>query len=147
MVTLLLPRGKNQTGQSLNKQERRPETVVFFNPSFLNPSVEVVEEMQIVGFVLRSDLKTSSNTKYIIKKTYSRIWIVSRLKALGASRNRLIYVLDKQFFSNLLLAVHAQVYLLTKQERIDLEGVLKTGLRIIWGKEYSTFDQVLKGGK
>ena len=110
-------------------------------------SVEVVEEMKIVGFVLRSDLKTSSNTKYIIKKAYSRMWIIRRLKALGASRTRLIDVLNKQVISTLLLAVPAWDCLLTKQERIDLERVLKTGLRIIWGSEYSTFDQVLKEGK
>ena len=46
-----------------------------------------------------------------------------------------------------MLAVPAWDCLLTKQERIDLERVLKTGLRIISGKKYSTFDQVLKEGK
>ena len=29
-------------------------------------NIEVVEEMKIVGFILRSDLKTVSNTNYII---------------------------------------------------------------------------------
>ena len=48
--------------------------------------IEVVEEMKKVGFQLRSDLKTISNTRYIIKKGYSRMWILRRLKALGAKR-------------------------------------------------------------
>ena len=30
------------------------------------------------------------------------------------------------------------------QERADLERVLKTNLRIIWGSEYTTFQQVLQ---
>jgi hypothetical protein len=106
-------------------------------------NIEVVEEMKIVGFILRSDLKTVSNTNYIIKKAYARMWIVRRLKALGASRSRLLDVLQKQVLSVLQLAVPAWDCFLTCQERADLERVLKTGLRIIWGHDYTTFEQVL----
>ena len=107
-------------------------------------NIEVVEEMKIVGFLLRSDMKTISNTNYIIKKAYGRMWIIRRLKSLGASKTRLIDVLQKQVLSVLHLAVPAWDCFLTCQERADLERVLKTGLRIIWGNEYTTFDQVLQ---
>ena len=100
--------------------------------------------MKIVGFILRSDMKTISNTNYIIGKAYGRMWIIRRLKALGASRTRLLDVLQKQVLSVLHLAVPAWDCFLTCQERADLERVLKTGLRIIWGKEYTTFEQVLQ---
>ena len=109
-----------------------------------NSNIEVVEEMKIVGFILRSDMKTISNTNYIIGKAYGRMWIICRLKALGASRTRLLDVLQKQVLSVLHLAVPAWDCFLTCQERADLERVLKTGLRIIWGKEYTTFEQVLQ---
>jgi hypothetical protein len=105
--------------------------------------IEVVEEMKIVGFQLRADLKTISNTRYIIKKAYSRMWIVRRLKALGAKRHRLIDVLQKQVLSVLTLGVPAWDCMLTEQERTDLSRVLKTGLRIIWGAEYTTFEDML----
>ena len=72
-----------------------------------NRNIEVVEEMKIVGVIVRSDLKTCSNTKYIIKKAYSRMWIIRRLKALGATRARLIDVLQKQVLSTLQLAILA----------------------------------------
>ena len=108
-----------------------------------NRNIEVVEEMKIVGFILRSDLKTISNTNYIIGKAYGRMWIIRRLKALGASRARLLDVLQKQVLSVLNLAVTAWDSFLTSQERTDLERVLKTGLRIIWGNEYTTYEQVL----
>jgi hypothetical protein len=108
-----------------------------------NTKIEVVEEMKIVGFVLRSDLKTISNTNYIIGKAYGRMWVVRRLKTLGASRARLIDVLQKQVLSVLNLGVPAWDCFLTSQERADLERVLKTGLRIIWGHSYTTFEQVL----
>ena len=42
-------------------------------------TIEVVEEMKIVGYMLRSDLKTCSNTAMIIKKAYGRMWIIRRL--------------------------------------------------------------------
>ena len=109
-------------------------------------NIEVVEEMKIVGYILRSDLKTCSNTAYIIKKAYGRMWILRRLKALGASRTRLLDVLQKQILSALHLGVPAWNCLLTEQEKIDLERVLKTALKIIWGQEYTTFQEVIKDG-
>ena len=88
------------------------------------------------GFVLRSDMKTLSNTEYIVKKAYARMWIVRRLKVLGASRTRLRDVLQKQVLGVLQLALPAWEWLLTAQERIDIECVLRTGLIIIWGEDY-----------
>ena len=71
------------------------------------------------------------------------MWIVRRLKALGASRTRLVDVLQKQVLSVLQLAVPAWDCLLTAQERTDIERVLRTGLRIIWGEDYISFEQAL----
>ena len=112
-----------------------------------NENIEVVEEMKIVGFILRSDMKTCSNTEYIVKKAYARMWIVRRLKMLGASRQRLVDVLQKQVLSVLLLAVPAWDCLLTVQERTNIERLLRTGLRIIWGEDFVSVDQVLKDSK
>ena len=102
--------------------------------------------MKIVGYILRSDLKTCSNTEYIVKKAYGRMWILRRLKALGASRRRLIDVLQKQVLSTLQLGVPAWDCMLTEQEKVDIERVLKTGLKIIWGQDFSTFEEVIKEG-
>ena len=120
------------------KINKKKTKLMLFNPytaidfmaeiSLDGQQLEVVEEMKIVGFILRSDLKTVSN--YIIGKAYARIWIVQSLKALGASRVRLLNVLQKQVLSVLQLAVPAWDCFLTCQERTNLERVLKTGLRI-----------------
>ena len=96
-----------------------------------NENIEVVEEMKNVGYILRTDLKTCSNTAYIVKKAYGRMWILCRLKALGASRHRLLDVLQKQILSVLNLGVPAWDCLLAEQEKVDLERVLRTGLKII----------------
>ena len=94
-----------------------------------NERIEVVEVMKIVGYILRSDLKTCSNTDFIIKKAYGRMWILRRLKALGTSRNRLLDVLHKQTLSVLNLGVPAWDCLLTEKEKDDFERVLKTGFK------------------
>ena len=57
------------------------------------------------------------------------------------------HVLQKQILSVLNLGVPAWDSLLTEQEKEDFERVLKTGLKIIWGKDYSTFDTVIKEGQ
>ena len=74
-----------------------------------------------------------------VGKAYSCMGIIRRLKALGASRARLRDVLQKQVLSVLNLGLPAWDCFLTCQERADLERALKTGLRIIWGHEYTKF--------
>ena len=61
----------------------------------------------------------------VIGKAYKRMWIIRRLKALGASRSCLLDVLQKQVLSVLQLAVPAWDCFLTCQERTYLERVLK----------------------
>ena len=59
----------------------------FMPKLYLNQDspLEVVEEMKLVGYQLRSDLRTISNTNYIIKRAWKRMWIVRRRKVCGAS--------------------------------------------------------------
>ena len=91
-----------------------------------NENLEVVKEMKIVGFMLRSDLKTIYNTRYIVSKAYSRMWILRRLKAIGATRTRLIDVLQKQVLSVVTLGVAAWDCMWTMAERTDFSRVLWT---------------------
>ena len=63
---------------------------------------------------------------------------------MGATRERLLDVLQKQVLSVLNLGVPAWDSLLTEQKKEDFERVLKTGLKIIWGQEYTTFSDILR---
>ena len=47
--------------------------------------IETEEEMRILGLVLRNDLKWRSNTDSMVRKAYSRIWMIKRLKKAGAN--------------------------------------------------------------
>ena len=52
--------------------------------------------MRLLGVIVSSDLKWRSNTTVMIKKAFSRLWILRRLKPLGASTMELLDVYQKQ---------------------------------------------------
>ena len=45
-------------------------------------NVEVVTETKLLGIILTNDLKWSSNTEYICKKAYKKLWTLRRMKVL-----------------------------------------------------------------
>ena len=117
-----------------------------FSPElYLTPGtrLEVVEEMKLVGYQLRTDLRTASNTDYIVRRAWSRMWIIRRLKALGASEQELIRVLRAQVLSVLLFATPAWSTLITAKESARIESVLKTGLYLVYGPRYRSFSWAL----
>ena len=109
--------------------------------------IEVVEEMKIVGYLMRSDMKTCANTAYLVSKAYKRMWLIRRLKGLGASTVRLVDALQKQVLSVLWLGAPAWFCQTTQQERTDIDRVAKVGLRIIYGDSYSGFESSLLAAK
>ena len=109
--------------------------------------LDVVEEHKILGFVLRSDLKTISNTEYICQKAYKRMWLIRRLKTLGCPIPELIEVLKQQIVSICEFGAAYWGCMITKTESNMLERCLKTGLHIIFQEQYITFSQCLKLAK
>jgi hypothetical protein len=79
--------------------------------------IQVVQEMKIVGYVMRSDMRTCSNTEYLVKKAFKRMWLICRLKVLGANRTQLIDALQKQVLSVLWLGAPAWFCQTTEQEK------------------------------
>ena len=69
--------------------------------------LELYEEMKILTVVMSSDMKWSSNTKYIVDRAYSRLWMMRRLKNLGVGPDDMMDVYLKQVRSVLELAVPA----------------------------------------
>ena len=61
--------------------------------------IETTETLKLLGLHLRSDLKWIDNTAAMTKKGYARLWIIKRLKNLGASQDDLKDVYDKQIWS------------------------------------------------
>ena len=117
-----------------------------FMPEFQieDKEIEVVEEMRILGIIIRSDLKWSANTEHILDKAYGRLWMLRRLKMLGADSTKLLDVFIKQVRSVLELAVPAWHPGLTVNEAIDIERVQRAALHIILGMNYTTYRAALK---
>ena len=106
--------------------------------------LEVVEEHKILGQIIRSDLKTISNTEYICKRAFKRMWILRRLKSLGCPKAELLEVLQQQIISICEVGVPFWGPMITATESSMLERCLKTGLHIILQDEYTSYEQALK---
>ena len=58
-------------------------------------NMQVVEELKLLGVTIRSDLNWSSHCDQICKTAYARMWMLRRLKPLGANIQELIDVYEK----------------------------------------------------
>ena len=105
--------------------------------------LEVVETFKLLGVIIRSDLRWCDNTEYLCKKGYSRLWLVRRLKVLGANKSEMLDVYVKQVRSVLELAVPVWHPGLTKQEVRKLERVQKSAFHIILGEQYISYEQAM----
>ena len=141
------------------KIKERKTKIAVFNPhrnyDFLpkisllegEDPIEVVEQYKLLGQIIRTDLKTISNTEYICGKAFKRLWIVRPLKELGCETGDLLDVMRQQVISVLEQAVPYWGPLITKRESNMIERVFKTGLHIIYQEQYKTFTNALRLSK
>ena len=101
--------------------------------------IEIVEETKLLGVIITSDLKWKSNTKNIIRKAYKRMWIVKRLKSLGANLNQLKFTFVQPSISISEVAVPAWHPGLTVGEQINIESFCP----IVLGNEYTIHQEAL----
>ena len=110
--------------------------VMLFNPSkkfdFVpdlllgDKNLELVEETRLLGFSITSDLKWHSNTKKMALKAYRKLWILRRLKRLGAATEDLVQVYIMQVRCIMELGAPAWQGSITQGEKVELERVQKT---------------------
>ena len=121
-------------------------TSMDFMPHFNLEAEElhVVEEMKLLGVHLTSDLKWHTNTSNMIKKANSKLWILRRLKKLGADQDALTDIYCKQVRCHLEFAAPVWQGAITKGERSDIERVQRCALRIILNEKYDSYESALK---
>jgi hypothetical protein len=107
-----------------------------------NQELEMVEEVRLLGVVVRSDMKWSSNTEQMLTKAY-RLWSMRRLKGMGASVEDLKDVYLIQVRSVMEFAVPAWNDALTQADGKDLERIQKTALHIMLGGDYKDYGTAL----
>ena len=105
-----------------------PCKTLDFQPEFEieGHQLEVVEEVKCLGLILRSDLKWSSNTKSIVKRAYHRLWMIKRLKNLGADSVDLVDIYQKQIRSILEFGTPVWNSSITQAEVVDIERTQKS---------------------
>ena len=123
-----------------------PAKSLDFMPQFEigGNEIELVEEMRVLGLIIRSDLKWSSNTESMVVKGYKRLWMLRRLKQYGANSEELLDVFIKQIRSVLELAVPVWQSSITMRERCDIERVQRAALNIILGYRYTSYKEALE---
>ena len=89
-------------------------------------------------------MKSLKNTQNILKKAYSKMYMLHRLNKLGCDKKDMIEVLKQHILSLAEQAVPFWGPLITKAESHMIEGILKTGLHIILQDKYISFRNALK---
>ena len=122
------------------KYDFQPKLTILNNQTQL----EVVEEIRLLGVTVRSDLSWKSNTSMMCKKAFARLWMIRRLKPLGATDGELLDVYDKQIRCVVEYASPVWTAGLTKADESHIERVQKAAFAIILGKRYTTYSAVLQ---
>ena len=149
-----LAKTKEYADRNCMKINYKKTKVMIFNPcintDFMpeilvdDHELEVVDEIRLLGLIIRSDLKWISNTTNIVAKANKRLWILRRLSNLGAKESDLVDVYTKQIRSVLELAVPAWQGGLTQAEKRDIERVQRCACNIILGSEYQSYNTALR---
>ena len=106
-------------------------------------TLELVEQVKLLGIIVTSDMKWHANTAYLSDKGYGRLWMIRNLKRLGASKAELLEVYEKQCRSILELAVPVWTAGLTSEDVVALERVQKSAFAIILGRQYNGYQDAL----
>ena len=101
--------------------------------------LDLVEEIKLLGVMITSDLKWNVQCDLMCQKAFSRLWMLKRLKPLGASRDDLIEIYRTQIRSVLEFSAPAWTPGLTKAHIRQLERVQKSALAIILEEEYVSY--------
>ena len=116
-----------------------------FTPQLVlnDKTLEVVEEFRLLGLIIQSNLGWQANTNNICKKAYSRIWMLRRLRKLGASQTDMLDVYCKQIRCVLEFGVAVWASGLTMAEVTQIERVQKCALHVILGVNYGNYENSL----
>ena len=106
--------------------------------------LEVVEEIKLLGVVIKNDLSWGANTQYIVQRANKKLWCLRRLKKLGANTSDLLDVYTKQVRSQLEFAVAAWHPSLNGEDRLRIERVQKSACCIMLGQDYKSYGKSLK---
>ena len=108
-----------------------------------NENIQFEKQAKLLGIIINSDLKWSSNTSYLIKKAYARMEILRKLFPFCIPIEDLviIYIIFiRSVLENSSVVWHSSI---TQEEITDIERIQKTALRIILKNNYENYQNAL----
>ena len=109
-----------------------------------NQPIELVEHTKLLGLVISSDLSWNQNTNYMTGRCNAKLWVLRRLKKLGARDTDLVDVYCKQIRSILEFGSPVWNPSITGEQISQIERIQKTALHIILGTRYRSYTNALK---
>ena len=61
-------------------------------------AIEVIDEIKLLGIIIRNGLKWQSNTRNIISKCFARMWLLRNLNKFGASEKQMLELYLQQTY-------------------------------------------------
>ena len=130
-----------QNFMQINKKKTK---AILFNPKRrtldFQPEVkvgsetlEVVSQIKLVGLELTDDLTWHRNTLSLVRRAYAKIWMLRRLKVMGASRVAMLLIYYRHIRSILEFGVPAWNSALTEKEAAKIERVQRVAVKLIFG--------------
>ena len=111
-------------------------------PGELEP-LEVVYKTKLLGVICSSDGKWAENTDYIVKKAASKLWMLRRLKWMGADEDVLHETYTLHIRTLLEFAAPLWHSSLTVSDKNRIERVQKMAFATILGPVYSSYEVAL----
>jgi len=112
--------------------------------NLVDDPIEVVKKHKLLGLIISDDLKWDDNTDYLVKRAYARLEILRKMSSLITSVQdmKIIYI---QYVRSILeqscVVWHSSI---TVENSLDIELVQRCAVRIILGKNYTTYEESLQ---
>ena len=107
-------------------------------------SLEVVNEVRLLGTIITNDLKWNKNTREIVKKAYRRMQLLHRAATFTSNVNDLKAIYLTYIRSILEQSAVVWHSSLTAKNRRALERVQKAAIRLIFKGKNKTYEEGLK---
>ena len=105
--------------------------------------IETVDEIKLLGTVITNDLKWERNTSYLPKTAWKQMQLLYNAAKYTRQRNDLKDIYTT--FIRPVLEQSAPVWhsSLTKENSDDLERIQKSAVRVILGKQHTSYENSL----
>ena len=142
-----------QKKQKMRLNEKKTKSMIF-NFSRKNPfttklevnsvNIEIVREAKLLGTFITDDLSWNKNTHELVKKAFKRMQLLFKAARFTNSKEDLksVYITYvRSVIEQSAVVWHSS---LSMKNRKDLERVQKAAVKVIMGKNHSTYKEGLK---